>query len=151
QMAEILVDPTDCAPRLTHLQRTRVFEHYIFSNIEHDCGALRGDRPRWIRTYLLSSGNGVRAAAILDRARAWAADDSMGRGFDHIVFDTNYYSVPYKLVHEMVEVRSTPTTVERFHKGRRVASHLRARGHGHTASIAEHRPRSHQEHLEWMS
>jgi transposase len=67
----------------------------------------------------------------------------------HIVFDTNYYSVPYNLVQELVEVRSTPTTVELFHKGQRVASHLRARGHGHTVTIAEHRPRSHQEHLEW--
>src|SRR5580692_7212193 len=67
----------------------------------------------------------------------------------HIVFDTNYYSVPYNMVQELVEVRSTPTTVELFHKGLRVASHLRARGHGHTVTITEHRPRSHQEHLEW--
>jgi len=65
----------------------------------------------------------------------------------HIVFDTNYYSVPYNLVQELVEVRSTPTTVELFHKGQRVASHLRARGHGHTVTVAEHRPRSHQAHL----
>ena len=34
----------------------------------------------------------------------------------HIAFDTNYYSVPYNLVQELVEVRSTPTTVEIFHK-----------------------------------
>ena len=67
----------------------------------------------------------------------------------HIAFDTNYYSVPYNLVHELVEVRSTPTTIEIFYKGQRVASHLRARGHGHTVTIAEHRPRSHQAHLEW--
>lgn len=66
----------------------------------------------------------------------------------HIVFDANYYSVPYNLVQELVEVRSTPTTVEPFHKGQRVASHLRARGHGHTVTIAERRPRSHQAHLE---
>jgi hypothetical protein len=46
----------------------------------------------------------------------------------HIAFDTNYYSVPYNLVQEPVEVRSTPTTVEIFYKGQRVASHLRARG-----------------------
>ena len=57
--------------------------------------------------------------------------------------------MPYNLVQELVEVRSTPTTVEIFHKGQRVASHLRARGHGHTVTIAEHRPRSHQAHLEW--
>jgi hypothetical protein len=30
----------------------------------------------------------------------------------HIAFDTNYYRVPYNLVHELVEVRSTPTTIE---------------------------------------
>src|SRR6202046_5934186 len=48
-----------------------------------------------------------------------------------------------------MEVRSTPTTIELFHKGQRVASHLRARGHGHTVTSLEHRPRSHQEHLEW--
>jgi hypothetical protein len=54
----------------------------------------------------------------------------------HIAFDTNYYSVPYNLVHDLVEVRSTPTTIEIFNKGQRGASHLRARGHGHTATIA---------------
>jgi hypothetical protein len=49
----------------------------------------------------------------------------------HIVFDTNYYSVPYNLVQELVEVRSTPTTVEIFHKGQRVASHLRGQTRKH--------------------
>ena len=67
----------------------------------------------------------------------------------HIAFDTNYYSVPYNLVQELVEVRSTPTIIEIFHKSQRVASHLRAHGHGHAVTIVEHRPRSHQAHLEW--
>ena len=66
----------------------------------------------------------------------------------HIVFDTKY-SVPYNLVHELVEVRSNPTTVEIFHKSQWVALHPRARGHGHTVTINEHRRRSHQAHLEW--
>jgi transposase len=57
--------------------------------------------------------------------------------------------VPYNLVHQQVEVRSTPTTVEILHKGSRVASHLRAQGHGKTVTDGEHRPRSHQAHLEW--
>ena len=52
----------------------------------------------------------------------------------HIAFDTNCYSVPYNLVHELVEVRSTPTTIEIFHKSQRVASHLRAHGHGHAVT-----------------
>ena len=67
----------------------------------------------------------------------------------HVAFDANVYSVPYNLVHELVEVRSTPTTIEIFHKSQRVASHLRAHGHGHAVTIADHRPRSHQAHLEW--
>ncbi len=68
---------------------------------------------------------------------------------DHIAFDTNHYSVPHNLVDEPVEVRSTPTIIEIFHKSQRVASRLRAHGHGHAVTIAEHRPRSHQAHLEW--
>jgi transposase len=48
----------------------------------------------------------------------------------HLAFDTNFYSVPYALVGEVVEVRSTPTTVEVFHRGQRVASHLRGHSHG---------------------
>ena len=67
----------------------------------------------------------------------------------HVAFDDNFYSVPYNLVHEVVEIRSTPTTVEILHKGMRVASHLRSRGRGKAVTIDEHRPKSHQAHLEW--
>jgi transposase len=67
----------------------------------------------------------------------------------HIAFDSNLYSVPYNLVHEVVEIRSTPTTVEILHKGARVASHPRSRGRDHTVTNEEHRPKSHRAHLEW--
>jgi len=67
----------------------------------------------------------------------------------HVTFDSNFYSVPYNLVHELVELRSLPTTVEIFHKSVRVASHLRAHGRGQTVTNPEHRPKSHQAHLEW--
>jgi transposase len=67
----------------------------------------------------------------------------------HVSFDANLYSVPYNLVHELVEIRSTPTTVEILHKGTRVASHLRSRGRGQTVTNEEHRPKSHRAHLEW--
>jgi transposase len=49
----------------------------------------------------------------------------------------------------VVEIRSMPTTVEIFHKGKRVASHLRGRGNSQTIANGEHRPKSHQEHLAW--
>jgi transposase len=67
----------------------------------------------------------------------------------HVAFDSNFYSVPYNLVQELVEIRSTPTTVEILHKGTRVASHLRSRGHGQVITNEEHRPKSHRAHLEW--
>lgn len=67
----------------------------------------------------------------------------------HVAFDSNFYSVPYNLVHEPVEVRSLPTTVEIFHKSVRVASHLRSHGRGLVITNPEHRPKSHQAHLEW--
>jgi len=67
----------------------------------------------------------------------------------HIAFDANLYSVPYTLVQERVEVRATPTTVEIFHKGQRVASHVRGHGREQVFTQREHRPKSHQAHLEW--
>jgi transposase len=67
----------------------------------------------------------------------------------HVSFDSNLYSAPYNLVHELVEIRSTPTTVEILHKGTRVASHLRSRGRGQAVANEEHRPKSHRAHLEW--
>jgi len=67
----------------------------------------------------------------------------------HIAFDGNFYSVPYTLVQQLVEVRSTPTTVEIFHQGNRIASHLRDRRRGQAVTQNDHRPKSHQAHLEW--
>lgn len=67
----------------------------------------------------------------------------------HIAFDANLYSLPYTLVQERVEVRATPTTIEIFHKGLRVASHVRGHGREQVFTQREHRPKSHQAHLEW--
>jgi transposase len=67
----------------------------------------------------------------------------------YIAFDHNFYSVPYRLIGEPVEVRSTPITVEIFHKGKRVASHPRGRGREQAITQNEHRLKSHQAHLEW--
>ena len=58
----------------------------------------------------------------------------------HVAFDGNFYSVPYTLVQQIVEVRSTPTTVEIFHLGQRVASHVRGREREKTITNHEHVP-----------
>jgi transposase len=67
----------------------------------------------------------------------------------HIQFDHSFYSVPYHLAHKPVEVRATPATIEIFHEGARVASHLRARKPYIAVTQAEHRPKAHQAHVAW--
>src|SRR5258706_11467366 len=66
----------------------------------------------------------------------------------HIAFDANFYIVSYTLVQERVEVRATPTTIEIFHKGLRVASHVRGHGREQVFTQREHRPKSRQPHFE---
>jgi len=67
----------------------------------------------------------------------------------HIELEGHYYSTPYQLVGQEVELHYTGSTVEILHRGRRVASHARSsKAHAHT-TIAEHRPKSHQQYLEW--
>jgi len=67
----------------------------------------------------------------------------------HVEVDHNYYSVPYQLVQQSVDVRLTASTVEIIHGGKRVASHPRATGRGGYITQVQHRPASHQKHLEW--
>jgi hypothetical protein len=67
----------------------------------------------------------------------------------HVCFEGNCCSVPYHLVHETVEIRSTPATVKIFHKGRGVTSHFHSRGKGQMVTTPDHHPKSHREHLEW--
>jgi len=67
----------------------------------------------------------------------------------HVEFDHRWYSVPHRLVRQKVEVRATGTTVEVFHRGRRVSSHLRESGRRRYVTEPEHMPASHRAHLEW--
>jgi transposase len=67
----------------------------------------------------------------------------------HIELDHHYYSVPYQLVHEKLDVRFTDTSVEIFFKGRRITSHRRSYRKGAHTTLREHMPKSHQKYLEW--
>ena len=67
----------------------------------------------------------------------------------HIEVERHYYSVPFKLLREKLDVRLTAATVEAFLKGERVAAHIRSFvPYGHT-TLKEHMPPSHQNYLEW--
>ncbi len=62
--------------------------------------------------------------------------------------ERHYYSAPYTLVGEVLDVRTSASAVEVFHRGRRVASHPRAHRPGHTTEPA-HMPSAHRRHASW--
>ena len=66
----------------------------------------------------------------------------------HVEVARHPYSVPYQLIHELVEARYTTTTVELFYKGRPLTSHRR-RYDGQPSTQPEHMPRAHRAHAEW--
>ncbi len=62
--------------------------------------------------------------------------------------DRHFYSVPYRLVGEHVDVRMSAKTVEVFSRHRRVASHPRRFTPGYSTDPA-HMPESHRRHASW--
>lgn len=67
----------------------------------------------------------------------------------HIEVDGHYYSVPFHLLRERLDVRLTATTVEAFHRGERVAAHARSYERGHHTTVKEHMPPEHRRYAEW--
>jgi transposase len=67
----------------------------------------------------------------------------------HVAVENHFYSVSYTLVHQSVDVRLTAHTVELFQGGNRVGAHQRSYQAGRFTTLEEHRPKSHQKHLQW--
>ncbi|MFI5299608.1 MAG: IS21 family transposase [Polyangiales bacterium] len=68
----------------------------------------------------------------------------------HVDFDHHLYSAPQTLLREELWVRGTATTVEIFHNGARVASHVRCHVRGAPPTTSpDHMPSTHRAHAEW--
>jgi transposase len=67
----------------------------------------------------------------------------------HVEVDGCFYSVPYRLIRELIDVRLADRTVEAFHKGERVASHARSPGRRDHVTVPEHMPSAHRRHAAW--
>jgi len=67
----------------------------------------------------------------------------------HVPAGGHFYSVPYQLVGQEVDIRLTAATVELFHDGLRVASHARSFLADRATTLTEHRPKAHQQYLDW--
>ncbi len=91
-----------------------------------------------------------RPAPLPSKPYAYAEWKRCRAGLDyHVEVHGHFYSVPYRLVREVIEARVTEQTIELFHGGMRVASHLRnPRQHRHTAT-PDHVPSAHRRYAEW--
>src|SRR3989441_1991584 len=67
----------------------------------------------------------------------------------HVERHGHYYSVPYALVHEVVDVRASVSIVEIFYRGQRVGAHRRSDARGRHTTDPAHMPNAHQRPLEW--
>lgn len=67
----------------------------------------------------------------------------------HIKADENYYSVPYKLINQLIQVRLTVNTIECFYNGQRIATHIRSYQKGKYTTLLEHLPPAHKKFSQW--
>ena len=67
----------------------------------------------------------------------------------HLEVEGHFYSVPYQLVRQELEIRFTVRTVECLHRGQRVACHVRSDVPGGCTTLPEHQPAKHRHHAEW--
>ena len=106
---------------------------------------LDGSRDSWFETYEKAKLLPLPATAF--ELATWSKA-TVNIDY-HVVVDKHYYSVPYQLIHQTLDVRLSATTVELFHQAKRVAAHLRSFQPGKFTTLDEHRPKSHQKYLEW--
>lgn len=107
-------------------------------------------RLRKSRRELFESLDRPAALALPDRAYEYAEWLKARVNIDyHIEVERHYYSVPFQLLRERLDIRLTATTVEVFRKGERVAAHVRSHVQGTHSTMREHMPPEHQQYAEW--
>jgi transposase len=66
----------------------------------------------------------------------------------HVEVDRHFYSVPCALVHQVMDVKVTASTVEVLHGGQRVAAHAYSHLKGRHSTTPAHMPLAHQRHAD---
>ncbi len=107
-------------------------------------------RAKKSRRELFEATDRPHALPLPSRPYEYAEWGKAKVGIDyHIEVDFHYFSVPYQLLHERLDVRLTASTLEAFHKGERVAAHARSYVRGTHTTLPEHMPPEHQSYAEW--
>jgi transposase len=85
-----------------------------------------------------------------ERRYSYAEWKRMKLGPDyHVEVEGHLYSAPFQLVGELLEVRFSLATVEIFHGGKRVASHVRSLARRGFTTFENHMPERHRRQAEW--
>lgn len=67
----------------------------------------------------------------------------------HVQVEGHFYSVPFTLIKEVLEVCIRPRIVQVFHRSRMVATHRRSTAVGAHTTLPEHMPAHHRHQVEW--
>lgn len=104
---------------------------------------LSGCRRSWFETTDLPALNPLPQTPF--EFEEWILSVRVPRDY-HIALRSHFYSVPYHLVGELVDIRFTDHTVEILHCNRRVASHALNSAEGQKTTSEEHMPVAHAEY-----
>lgn len=104
---------------------------------------LSGCRSTWFETVDLPALSPLPPTPF--EFEEWVVDSRVPNHY-HVTVDKHRYSVPYHLVGEYVDIRSTDNVIEVFSRGVRVASHARSGAEGEKTSREEHMPPPHAEY-----
>jgi len=134
--------------------------HRTFFSLAEANGAIR-ERLAWLNERPFRKLDGSRASLFTEIDRP-ALRPLPARPYEygvwktatvnidyHIEVERHYYSVPYGLAGQHCDVRISASTIEVFHRGRRVASHLRSAARGRHTTERAHMPESHRRYAEW--
>lgn len=67
----------------------------------------------------------------------------------HVEVEKHYYSVPHTLLREKLWARLSERTLEIFHRGNRVAAHVRSSSNRRHTTVRDHMPSSHRRYTDW--
>ena len=139
---------------LARLRNQRFFALEELNAAIRDCIADLNDRVMRklgkSRRELFEALDRPALAALPDTPYRYAEWKKCRVGPDyHVEIARHYYSVPSRLIGQLIEARITDATVEILHKGSRVASHVRSLLENRHTTIPEHMPSAHRRYAEW--
>ena len=139
---------------IAKLRNRRFFSLFELNEAIRDCVTQLNDRvSRHLGASRRALFDGIERSALKALPAEpfeFAAWTECRVGLDyHVEIEKHYYSVPFTLLREKLWARITARTVELFHRGARVAAHVRSSANRKPTTVGEHMPSSHRRYADW--